>query len=99
MNLTNIWIQGSYSFSSYLTSIQKIYSIRIKISGYDPDNHYNLLPINRGTDYVLDFKDSSNFSKTDKTIISFEEFKEKYSYTFEQLLLENSNKTQYYSII
>ena len=98
MNLTNIWIQGSDFFSSYLRSIERIYSIRIKISGYDPDNHYNLLPI-RGTDYALDFKDSSNFSDKDKTIISYYEFKEKYSYAFEQLLLENSNKTQYYSII
>jgi hypothetical protein len=99
MNLKNIWIQGSMSFHNYLRKIERIYNIRIKISGYDTDNYYNLIPIDRGQDFALDFKDKSNFSDKDKTIICFKEFEENYSYTFEYLLTEISNKKSYYSII
>lgn len=97
MNLLieEICVQGSTSFGDYLKNVEEIYKVNINVGGYCDDIYYHLIPTIEGKNHTIQFDEGGPTKK----VIGFKDFKDKYLYEFERLLLETIKPQSNYSII
>jgi hypothetical protein len=84
-------VQGSQTFGNYLKSLEEKYVININVGGFLKDTFYELKPTIDGTSQTL----PHSYYHTDKTVIHFDDFMEKYALEFENLLLVNKECNSY----
>jgi hypothetical protein len=99
MKDSNIYIQGSVEFQTYITQIEQKYGIYFDISGQYPDTYYKLDVICQNETheipkYILPY----SYYLQQRTI-TFEDFITNYKDEFEQQITHTSINPIQYSII